>query len=150
LKPTKEYREVGEALFDYLQQKEHAKSVMRSWLTCAKHQHGYSLSKLEYTELVKEGLGLKDAELSPQQFSREKRKIMVRKISYGRRDMIEDLARRLSSAGKEDIDAFSRSLSFGRKKEVAEVAKRLSCGKENRGEEVDLHLARVSMFFLGI
>ncbi len=147
LMPTNEYREVNQDCFDYFQANKQATTVLRSWFTCAEHQHGYQLSKFESTEVVKEGLGIKNAELSPQQFSREKRKIMVRKISYGRDDMIKGLARRLSNAEKEDIDAVSRRLSFARKEEVAEVARRLSCGKESMGEDVDLHLARVSMYF---
>lgn len=145
--PAHEYREVDQNFFEYCKENTQATFVMRSWFNCAEHHHGCQLSRFDCSELVKEAVGLKEAELSPQQFSREKRKIMVRKISYGRNDQIEELARRLSNAKKEDIDAVSRRLSFGRKEEVAEVAKRLSCSKEFRGEEVDLHLARVSMYY---
>jgi len=147
LLPAHEYREVDQHFFEYCKENAQATFAMRSWFNCAEHHQSYQLSRFDYSELVKEGVGLKDAELSPQQFSREKRKIMVRKISYGRNDQIEELARRLSNGKKEEIDAVSRRLSFGRKEEVAEVAKRLSCGKEFRGEEVDLHLAHVSMYY---
>ena len=141
---SNEYREVSQDCFEYFLESKQAKCIKRSWFNCEEHQHGYQLSRFEGTEI--EGVGLKSAELSPQQFSKEKRKIMVRKISYGRYEEIEEVARKLSNPRKEYIEEISRKLIFGRKEEVVEIARRLSSGQRSRGE-VDLHLARVSMFY---
>lgn len=145
LRTTTEYREVSRDRFEYFRETKKAASFTRTWYHCEEHRHSYQLSKFEYTEI--EGFGLKKTELSTQQFSREKRKIMVRKISQGRKDDIEETKRKLKSAKKEDIDQVSQQLPLGRKEEVSEVARRLSSSTLNRGEDMDLHLARVSMYY---
>jgi len=105
-----------------------------------------------------EGLGMKEQELSPQQLSREKRKIVVRKLSYGRRGEIRELVRKLIEGKEKDIDEVARKvtfgkekvnrrLSFGTKENVRKLARRLSMEKGTEDLQLQLHLARMSMYF---
>ncbi len=59
----------------------------------------------------------------------------------------QSILEKLKSAKKEDIDQVSQQLPLGRKEEVSEVARRLSSSTSSRGEDTDLHLARVSMYY---
>lgn len=142
---TNKYREVSRDGFEYFKESKRVDLVISSWYNCEEHRHGYNLSKFERTEI--EGVGLKKAELSPQQFSREKRQIMVRKFSQGRQGEIEEFERKLKNAKEEDLDEVSKRVTFGRKEEVNEVARRLSSSKISKGEDVDLHLARINMYY---
>ena len=142
---TNKYREVSRDCFEYFKESKRFDLVISSWYNCEEHRHGYNLSKFEPTEI--EGVGLKKAELSPQQFSREKRQIMVRKFSQGRQEEIEEFERKLKNAKEEDLDEVSKRITFGRKEEVNEVARRLSSSKIIKGEDMDLHLARINMYY---
>jgi hypothetical protein len=53
---------------------------------------------------VNGGCGLKDPELSPQKFSREKGKIMMRKLGYGRKDESQEVASRTKMSCGSDIE----------------------------------------------
>jgi len=142
---TNKYREVSRDCFEYFKESKRVDLVISSWYNCEEHRYGYNLSKFERTEI--EGVGLKKAELSPQQFSREKRQIMVRKFSQGRQEEIEEFERKLKNANEEDLDEVSKRVTFGRKEEVNEVARRLSSSKISKGDDMDLHLARINMYY---
>jgi hypothetical protein len=111
---------------------------------CELHNHTYQVTRYEFTEI--EGIGMKEAELSPQQVAREKRKTMVRKFSQGRSEEIEQFKATLQNADDEKIREISNQVKVERKEEVSEVARRLTSPKDN-AEEVDLHLARASVYY---
>ena len=104
LEQSMEYHEVDADFLELCEEKQAVEFLARSCFTCLDHGMGYQLSKYERQEVIKEACGLKNPELSPQQFSREKRKIMVRKLSYGRKDEIQEMVRRLSSGSEELIE----------------------------------------------
>lgn len=145
LSTTSEYREVSRDTFKHIREIKKANSLTDSWYHCKQHGHTYKLSKFDSAEI--EGFGMKKAELSAQQFSREKRKIMVRKISQGRKEDIEETLRKLKDFKKEEIDEVSKQLHIERKEELSELARRLSSSMADKAGEEDLHLARVSMYY---
>lgn len=145
VKILNEYREIACDGFEFFKESTRAELTKRDLNHCEYHRYGYYLSKFERTEM--EGVGLKDAELSPQQFSREKRQVMVRKFSQGRKEEIDEIERKLTGASKEMIEEVSMRVTSGRKEEVAEVVRRLNSSKPTREGDVDLHLARVNMYY---
>lgn len=141
-----EYREVGLDFVEYLGENRNPTLNGSAWFTCDQHQRGFSLSRYEYEEeTFREGFGLRDEELSPQQVSREKRMIMVRKLSYGRQEEIEEYATRLNIAAKDTSEDYFGPL-LGRERNIVDAARTFTMNKEEFSETMALHLARASLF----
>jgi hypothetical protein len=145
LKVSSEYREVAfEHCKKFFGRTELAEPYLCSKFRCELHNHTYQITKYEFTEI--EGIGMKEAELSPQQVGREKRKTMIRKFSQGRSEEIEQFKATLLTADDEKIRAISNQVKVERKEEVSEVARRLTSPRAN-AEEGDLHLALASVYY---
>jgi hypothetical protein len=93
LHPAREYREVDGEFFSFFKERKKSNFSIRSSFTCQEH-NDYQLLRYEHKEDVNEGHGLKTPELSPQKVSREKRNIMLRKLSYGRKDEIQEVVKK--------------------------------------------------------
>jgi hypothetical protein len=104
LNSTKEYREVDAESFAFFKERKKTNFSLRSSFTCHEHNNGYQLLRYEHKEDVNEGCGLKTPELSPQKVSREKRKIMLRKLSYGRKDEIQEVVRKRKMSCGSDVE----------------------------------------------
>jgi hypothetical protein len=104
LNPAKEYREVDAEFFAFFKERKKTNFSVRSSFTCQEHNNNYQLLRYEHKEDVNEGCGLKTPELSPQKVSREKRKIMLRKLSYGRKDEIQEVVRKRKISCGSDLD----------------------------------------------
>jgi hypothetical protein len=94
LNPAREYREVDAEFFSFFKERKKTNFSLRSSFTCQEHNNDYQLLRYEHKEDVNEGHGLKTRELSPQKVSREKRNIMLRKLSYGRKDEIQEVVKK--------------------------------------------------------
>jgi hypothetical protein len=105
LDPAREYREVDSEAFAIFKERKKAHISVQQEVTCEEHNNNYQLLRYEHTEEVNEGCGLKDPELSPQKLSREKRKIMLRKLSYGRKDEIQEVVRRRKTICSSDLES---------------------------------------------
>jgi hypothetical protein len=84
-----QYREVTMEFLSVLEEGKELVLAFQIWVQCQEHGQEYQLLRFDHKtkeEVVKadvEGLGLKEAELSPSQMSKEKKDIFFRKISYG-------------------------------------------------------------------
>jgi hypothetical protein len=104
LNSAREYREADGEFFAYFKERNKTNFSVRSSFTCQEHNNGYQLLRYEHKEDVNEGRGLKTPELSPQKVHREKRNIMLRKLSYGRKDEIQEVVKkRKMSCGDVEI-----------------------------------------------
>ena len=62
--------------------------AFQNWVKCPEHEKEYQLLRFDHKdgtvmEPENEGSGLKEVGLSPRQVSKEKKNILLRKISYG-------------------------------------------------------------------
>jgi hypothetical protein len=107
--------------------------------------HQYKFSRFERGEII--GHGKKRGELSPKQLLKEKRNVMVRKLSQGRQEEIAEMERKLKSATIEEVEELATHVTFAREGEVSEVARKLSSGKAGEKDNSKLGLARLNMYY---
>lgn len=80
-----QYKEICEGYYNDLIKYINLVLVIYTAVSCSLHYgNQYRFSKYERVELA--GNGLRDPELSPKQLSRQKRDVMVRKLSQGRKE----------------------------------------------------------------
>ena len=120
--------------------------VVYTTSSCSKH-HGnqYQFSKFERVELG--GNGLREPELSPKQLSRQKREVMVRKLSQGRQEEIAEMEKKLSGATLDEVEEVASHIPFVREGAVSEVARKLSEGNAGETEGTKLQIARFNTFY---
>jgi hypothetical protein len=88
-KKSMQYKEVTMEFLSVLEEEKDLVLTFQIWVQCQEHGQEYQLLRFDHKtkeEVVKadvEGLGLKEAELSPRQMSKQKKDILFRKISYG-------------------------------------------------------------------
>jgi len=126
---------------------EYMKAVLVSYTInhCNLHMHQYKFSRFERVEIT--GHGNKRRELSAKQLLKEKRNVMVRKLSQGRQEEIAEMERKLKTATIEEVEELATHVTFAREGEVSEVARKLSSGKAGENDNSKLGLARLNMYY---
>ena len=80
--PDLDYQEVSLAFFELYKSQRGAEFKVRCCFTCQKHRKRYDLLRFDHAETIISGWGLKEPESNRLQQAKEKKMVLVRKISY--------------------------------------------------------------------